>query len=163
MMNDAHLHLLINHFPIIGMIIGIGIHITGIALKNNSLKNTAYVLYIISAISGFLAMQSGEKAEEFTENLQGFSEDFMHRHEELAETFALVLYITAAMALGSIIAQIKKYRFAALLSYITLAIAIFATVLAKGVGTSGGEIRHTEIRSDNATNATAIPAETEEE
>jgi hypothetical protein len=31
-MNDAHLHLLVNHFPIIGTIFGLGILITGMLL-----------------------------------------------------------------------------------------------------------------------------------
>ena len=33
-MNDAHLHLVVNHFPIIGTILGLGILIAGIVLKN---------------------------------------------------------------------------------------------------------------------------------
>ena len=49
-MNDAHLHLAVNHFPIIGTILGLGILIAGIILKNNSVKNTAYCLFIVAAI-----------------------------------------------------------------------------------------------------------------
>ena len=37
-MNDAHLHLLVNHFPIIGTVFGLGVLISGILLKNNSVK-----------------------------------------------------------------------------------------------------------------------------
>ena len=49
-MTDAHLHLIVNHFPIIRTIIGLGILITGILIKNNIVKNTAYVIFIFSAI-----------------------------------------------------------------------------------------------------------------
>jgi len=37
-MNDAHLHMVVNHFPIIGIIFGLGILISGIALKNDVVK-----------------------------------------------------------------------------------------------------------------------------
>ena len=42
-MNDAHLHLVVNHFPIIGTILGLGILIAGIVLKN---KFYLLILYI---------------------------------------------------------------------------------------------------------------------
>jgi hypothetical protein len=48
----------------------------------------------------------------------------------------------------SLFASYKKLRFAVLFSYITLVLALVAGVLTKNVGTSGGEIRHTEIRSN---------------
>jgi uncharacterized membrane protein len=55
-MNDAHLHMLVNHFPIIGTLLGLGILITGLLLKNNSVKNTAYALFIIAVIFGAFSM-----------------------------------------------------------------------------------------------------------
>ena len=36
-MNDAHLHMVVNHFPIIGIIFGLGILIIGFFLNNNIL------------------------------------------------------------------------------------------------------------------------------
>ena len=38
-MNDAHLHLVVNHFPIIGTIFGLGLLIAGLIFKNQTLKN----------------------------------------------------------------------------------------------------------------------------
>ena len=68
-MNDAHLHMVVNHFPIIGTILGLGILITGIILKNNSVKNTAYVLFIVAAIFAAFSMGTGEGAEELVEDM----------------------------------------------------------------------------------------------
>ena len=42
-MNDAHLHMVVNHFPIIGTIFGLGILITGIVMKKNVIKNNQYL------------------------------------------------------------------------------------------------------------------------
>ena len=79
----------------------------------------------------------------------------IHEHEEIAEKFAIIMYATGFFGLLSLFASYKKYRFATLFSYITLALALIAGVLTKSVGTSGGEIRHTEIRSNSIPEAGA--------
>ncbi len=76
-MNDAHLHLLINHFPIVGTIFGFGILLTGIIIKNKSIQNTAYIIFIICMIFGKASMFTGEKAENIVENL-GISKSVIH-------------------------------------------------------------------------------------
>ena len=149
-MNDAHLHMVVNHFPIIGTFFGIGILITGIFLKNNSVKNTAYVLFIVAAIFGAFSMGTGEGAEEMVEDFPNIGKAIIHEHEELAEKFALVLYVTGAFALISLVAAIKKFRLAKIFSFITLVLALISGIVSIKVGTSGGEIRHTEIRENNA-------------
>ncbi len=145
-MNDAHLHMVVNHFPIIGTIFGLGILISGLILKNNSIKNTACILFIICAIFSFAAMYTGEGAEEIVEDMPTIGHEIIHEHEELAEKFALIMYITGFFSLISLIANLKNHKFSKLLSFITLTLAFIAVILSKSVGTSGGEIRHTEIR-----------------
>ncbi len=145
-MNDAHLHMLVNHFPIIGSIFGLGILITGLVLRNNILKNTAYVLFIISAVFGFLSMSTGEGAEEMVEEMESVGHHIIHEHEEIAEKFILVMYATGIFSILSLIASIKKHKLAKISAIITLILAIAAVVLAKNVGTTGGEVRHTEVR-----------------
>lgn len=152
-MNDAHLHMVVNHFPIIGTIFGLGILITGIFLKNNSIKNTAYVLFIVAAIFGAFSMATGEGAEEVVEDFPNIGKAIIHEHEELAEKFAIVLYVTGAFALISLVAAIKKFRLAKVFSFITLVLALISGIISINVGTSGGEIRHTEIRKDSAVSA----------
>jgi uncharacterized membrane protein len=146
-MNDAHYHLVINHFPIIGTIFGVGILIAGLVLKRTVLQQAAFVLFIISALTGFLAMYTGEGAEELVENLAGVGNNIIHEHEELAEKLAVVLYALGALSLTTLFLQVKNNGFAKIATYITLSVALVAVVLGKEVGTSGGEVRHTEIRT----------------
>lgn len=146
-MNDAHFHMVVNHFPIIGIIFGLGILIAGIVLKNKSIQNTAYVLFIICMIFGKISMFSGEKAEDIVEEL-GISHDLIHEHEELAENFMKVAYGMGLFAIISLIANVKNHPKAKLFAFLTLILAIVAAIMSKEVGTSGGEIRHTEIREN---------------
>ncbi|TDE07304.1 hypothetical protein [Flavobacterium sandaracinum] len=152
-MNDAHLHMVVNHFPIIGTIFGIGILIAGIFLNNNSVKNTACILFIVAAIFGAFSMGTGEGAEEMVEDFPNIGKAIIHEHEELAEKFALVLYVTGVFALISLLATVKKFRLAKIFSLITLILALISGAMSINVGTSGGEIRHTEIRENNTVSA----------
>jgi uncharacterized membrane protein len=148
-MNDAHLHLLVNHFPIIGTIFGLGILIVGMFLKNNSVKNTGYALFIVAAIFAAFSMKTGEGAEELVEDMPNIGKIIIHEHEELAEKLALVLYLLGVIALAGITMNIKKHSKAKIISYIAVVVGIAAVYLTILVGTSGGEIRHTEIREDS--------------
>ena len=154
-MNDAHLHLVVNHFPIIGAILGLGILITGIVLKNNSVKNTAYSLFIVAAIFAALSMGTGEGAEEMVEDMPSIGKHIIHEHEEMAEKLAIVLYLLGLISIVGIFTNIKNKSKANLVSYLAVTIGAVAVFLALQTGTTGGEIRHTEIRA-NASQSSAI-------
>lgn len=147
-MNDAHLHMVVNHFPIIGTIFGLGILIAGLILKNNSIKNVAYVLFVVAAIFGFLSMNTGEGAEEMVEDFPNIGKKIIHEHEELAEKLAIVLYLLGAISVLGLFLNLKNHAKAKFVSFAALIIAVVAVVLGTQVGTSGGEIRHTEIRAN---------------
>jgi uncharacterized membrane protein len=147
-MNDAHLHLVVNHFPIIGTILGLGILITGIVLKNNTVKNTAYVLFIVAAVFAAFSMGTGEGAEELVEDMPSVGKQIIHEHEEMAEKLAIILYILGTISLAGLFLNYKKHAKAQLISYVTLIIAIVGVFFAQQTGTTGGEIRHTEIRAN---------------
>lgn len=145
-MNDAHLHMVVNHFPIIGTIFGFGILIIGLVLKNKVLINTSYVLFIVSGIFGAISMGTGEGAEELVEDMPNIGKQIIHEHEELAEKIAILLYVLSGLSLAGLFLNFKNHSKAKLLSFLTLIIATAGLFLAQQVGTSGGEIRHTEIR-----------------
>lgn len=145
-MNEAHIHLIINHFPIIIPIIAILARLSAFALKSESLKRFALILLVIGAITSFAAMQSGEKAEEIIENLSFFSETHLEAHEEAAETFAIFSYVIGAFAAIALWAEFTKKKFALYITEITFALCIVSLFFAQKTGNTGGEIRHEEIR-----------------
>ena len=154
-MNDAHLHMVVNHFPIIGTILGLGILITGIILKNNSVKNTAYFLFIVAAVFAAFSMGTGEGAEELVEDMPSVGKQIIHEHEEMAEKLAIVLYVLGVVSLGGLFMNFKNHSKATLVSYAAVVVAVVGVFFAQQTGTTGGEIRHTEIRA----NATQLSGE----
>lgn len=147
-MNYAHLHLLVNHFPIVGTIIGSLVLSVGILLGKQEVKLTALGIFIFSAIFSFFALYTGEGAEEIVEKISGIDKKLIHEHKEYAEIFFNITIVVAIVALISFVTEIKKISWSKYLVILCLLIAIASSIAAKFVGTSGGEIRHTEIRSN---------------
>jgi len=146
-MNDAHLHLLVNHLPIVFPIVGIIVLLTGLLSKSEPVKRTAYLIFILSAFCALAAMTTGEEAEHFVENLNGFGHDPMEEHEESAETFAMLSYALATVSVVALWLSFKAKKVAGTLSFIVLAFALVNMYFAQQTGTSGGEIKHDEISS----------------
>lgn len=149
-MNDAHLHMIVNHFPIVGPILGLLLLIGGLFFKNTPIKNTAYFLFIIATVFTVFSMTTGEGAEEIVEDMPTIGHEIIHNHEELAEKFAIIMYLLGAVSVIGLITNIKKHSKANFFSYAILVISIVAVFFSTKVGTSGGEIRHTEIRPEKA-------------
>lgn len=150
-MNEAHIHMLVNHFPIIGLFFGLGVLLFGVVKKNSVLKLAAYVMLIICVISGQLAMMTGDKAEHFVEDLPGFTHNVIHEHEEAAEAFMIPMYVLGLVSIVGLYAQSKKHSFEKWISYLALVLGVVCIFLSKNAGTTGGEIRHTEIRENSST------------
>ena len=151
-MNDAHLHLLVNHLPIIFPLVGILILIIGFLSKSEAVKRTSYIIFIIGAITAFLSMYTGEGAEHIIKKLDSNARNFIHPHEEVADLLAITSYILAAFSLISLWASFKNKSFAKIASIVTLLFAAVVFFYATKTGTTGGEIKHTEIRSDAVKN-----------
>lgn len=146
-MNDAHLHLVFNHFPIIVPIVGMLILIAGFLTNSDVVKRTAFGVFILGAILTFPAMYTGEGAEEIAEKLPGVTDQLIHEHEEKAESLAIVSYVLGLISLFGLWANWKQKSFAKWIAIAVIGIGIIGLYLGKATGTSGGEIRHTEIRA----------------
>lgn len=147
-MNDAHLHMLVNHFPIIGLFFGFLILLFGIIKDNTTLKSTAYIIFIFCMIMGKISMMTGDKAEHAVEDMTGFSHVYIHEHEEAAELLMIPLYVLGVTSIFGLVSIVKKRGNQKFVSICILLIAAICLFFSKGVGTTGGEIRHTEIREN---------------
>jgi len=158
-MNEAHFHLVVNHLPIVGILIGILVLLTGFLLKKTEVIVTALGIFVFSALASIAAFYSGEGAEEIVERIPGISETLINQHEESAELFFTVILILGGISVITMFLEIRKIKFASYGFILAILVSLGAGVLAKNVGTTGGEIRHTEIRND----ANLIQIQTDED
>ena len=119
-------------------------------------------MFIVGAIFAFASMATGEGAEEMVEDMPSVGKQIIHEHEEMAEKLAIVLYLLGLVSIAGLYTNIKKHAQAKLVSFIALTIAVVGIFLGKQTGTTGGEVRHTEIRTNAGTTTDAVPTAEEE-
>jgi uncharacterized membrane protein len=161
-MNPAHLHLIFNHLPIMGMIFSLLVLLAGFLLKNRIVKLTALGLYVVTALTALPAFFSGEGAEEAIEHLAGVSHDLIEHHEDEGKLFLITCLLTGAAALLAFWLDRKNHRLAPSVLFGVLALGIAGIATGQMAGTSGGYIRHPEIRKDGGVQP-ASPAQQEAE
>tara|TARA_R110000850_G_scaffold30630_2_gene84195 strand:- start:44488 stop:44982 length:495 start_codon:yes stop_codon:yes gene_type:complete len=151
-MSDLHLHLALNHFPLIGLAIGALVLLFGFLLKKSQIKATALGIFIFSAIMAIIVNYTGEGAERAVENLPDISEQYIETHEDAAELFLIMILVLGGISLVTLFLAIKKMKLEVYGYILVILLVISAAFAANDVGTSGGEIRHSEIRADGTTN-----------
>ena len=150
-MNNSHLHLVVNHLPIIFPFIGIVLLLIGIFAKSEVSKRNAYIIFILGAVASIAAMATGEGAEEDVEHLPGVAESLIKTHEEAAELFAGLSYVVGGLSLVALFASFRSFTFSKIMPFLVGIFAVSSLFFAQKAGTTGGEIRHTEIRNDAQT------------
>lgn len=148
-MNNAHYHLVVNHLPIIFPLVAVLIMLCGFIFRSAILKRMAYGIFILGALATIAAFATGEGAEHVVEKLPDIQESYIHTHEEKAEIFALLNYILGGLSALGLYFNYKNYNFDKIYAVIVIIFSLVVLYFAKETGTSGGEIRHTEIRTGN--------------
>ncbi|HTG00563.1 MAG TPA: hypothetical protein VK654_08255 [Nitrospirota bacterium] len=145
--NWAHVHLMINHIPVIGMI-GIMLLLAyALIRKSEEVKIVSFGLLVLVALATIPVFLTGERAEDAVKQLPGVTEAFIGRHEEAAEyTLILMLLVGAAALAGLILLRIKG-SVPKTIVILVLVLSLLATAAVGFTANLGGEIRHTEIRA----------------
>src|SRR5215470_8981970 len=152
-MNLAHAHLLLNHFPTVGMIVGLGVFLVALSTKGDDLKRASLVIFFLIALLAIPAFVTGTAAHLVLQHAHAtdVSESQIQTHETAAFEALWFMELTGALAwLG-----LWQYRRSSRWPQGTLAAVLLAGLATFGMMTRaaniGGELRHPEIRADPAT------------
>ncbi len=97
-MNYAHLHLLLNHIPVIGTIIAVGLFLVSFFGKSNEdLRRTSYILFATIALFTIPTFMTGFASQSMVKG-PGV-EDLVRRHESSALLSVWFMLITGTLAL----------------------------------------------------------------
>lgn len=145
-MDPLHIHLLLNHLPIVGLPLVAALLAWGLLRGSRELIRTAMAGAVILAALTYPVFLTGEPAEEGVEHLAGFSEQLVHEHEERAELALVAVLITGAIAGVGLLVSRKSAAAPRVMGVATFAALLVSGALLVRTGKSGGEIRHEEIR-----------------
>ena len=157
-MNLAHVHLLVNHFPIIGSLIGFCLLLGALLGRSQDLRRASLVVFLTMALLAIPTYLSGNAAQSAIKDLPGVSAALMEAHQDAALLAYAFLEITGAVAWFGLW-QIRRTSRIGRGSLLALLLLSFLTVgLMANAGNLGGLIRHPEILSDrDAPPTAAVP------
>ena len=148
-MNTVHLHLLLNHLPVVGTVIGTLLLAVALVRRSDELGRTSLGLFALLGLIAVAVYLTGEPAEDAVEKLPGISDGLIDRHQDAALVATMVIGVIGAFALGALLI----YRRRTLPRWVTLfgfAAALVGSSAMAYTANLGGQIRHTEIRSGAA-------------
>ncbi|HEY0995131.1 MAG TPA: hypothetical protein VGD77_03995 [Gemmatimonadaceae bacterium] len=140
-MNGAHLHLLLNHLPVLGTVFGLGILAMALWRRNDTLRRTGLALLVLAGVTAGAAFFTGEPAEEAVEGK--VAEQSISAHEEAAEAALWGAGILAVLSAGALLRWRRE-----LPQGVTAGLLVGAIVtsgLMAWTANLGGQIRHPEI------------------
>jgi len=143
-MNWAHLHLMLNHLPVLGTIFGLVLLAWGVVRRNEMLQRAALATFVFTALAAIPVFLTGEPSEEIVEDLAGTAEAAIEAHEEAA-----VIALIAIEALGATaLAALLLFRKRVVPRPLAGAALVFALATAGWMAQTanlGGRIRHAEL------------------
>ena len=147
-MDLAHLHLLLNHFPTIGTIMGGGLFVLSLITNSDDLKRASLVVLLGISLIAIPTYISGNGAQDAVKSLPGVSKTLIETHEGAALVGFGFMEVTGAFAwLG-----LWQFRRLARVPNWNLAVILVLTAVSLGLmaraSNLGGEIRHGEIRAE---------------
>jgi uncharacterized membrane protein len=144
----AHLHLLLNHVPTVGMAAAIGILLLALVRRDDHLKWVSFELLFVIALLTLPAYLSGVAAQQAIQSRPDVSEARIVTHHDAALWGFLLMQLTALAAWIGLWQFRRRSRPQGAVTVAVLVLSVF-TVSAMGLAANiGGEIRHPEIRVD---------------
>jgi hypothetical protein len=145
-MNFAHIHLLLNHLPIIGTMVGAGLFLISFFANTEDLRRSSLIIFAAMALLAIPTFITGFGAQVQILTDPEVSRTLIQKHLGAAELALWFIEITGALAVIELWrsdgpAPSARWNTAAVLVFSLLTVGLMART-----GNTGGDIRHSEIR-----------------
>lgn len=149
----AHLHLLLNHVPTIGTVLGVGLFLLAIVRNDDHLKKASLEVVFVIALAALPAYMSGVAAHGVLRERAGVSEAAIAAHQSAALLALLCMEIAGAVAWFALWQFRRRARPPRGTLAAVFALSLVALVVMAWAANLGGYIRHPEILSATASDA----------
>jgi uncharacterized membrane protein len=158
-MNLAHLHLLLNHFPTVGTVIGLGLFLVALAGKNDDLKKASLAIFFAIALLAIPVYMTGNAAQEAIADRSEVSAASMERHQAAALLAFMFMELAGVLAWLGLWQYRRNSRPASWTLPAVLIVSLLTFGLMARAANMGGEIRHPEILATESAAAEATGVE----
>jgi hypothetical protein len=144
-MGGAHLHLLVNHAPVLGSLFALALFVASYIWAPDVLRRTAFVVLIGTALAAAVADLSGDPAANAVRGLPGVKRELIHEHEGMAEKAFIAAGLVGVVAL-LLLVRSRRTAVPPSSGAIGLVCALVVAAMMAYTALLGGRIRHTEVR-----------------
>ncbi len=155
-MDAVHIHLMLNHLPVLATPLGFILLLFGFVWKNRTLRTTALGLFVLAAVAVIPVYLTGEPAEEVVESLPGVQEGIIDQHSDLGKLGFIGSGVLGLLALVVLIRYRGKSEFPVQAGILLLATSAISCGVLIQTAYLGGQVRHTEIRAGSVTPVQAV-------
>ena len=141
----THVHLLLNHFPTIGTILGLGLLLLSLVRKNEHLRKVSFEVIFLIALATMPVYVSGQAAAEALKGQSGVSAPAIVAHNDAALGSFIMMEITGFVAWLALWRMRRIGRPTSGLTYTVLVLAALTVAAVSRAALLGGDIRHPEI------------------
>lgn len=144
-MNYAHLHLVLNHVPVVGTAFALALIFFAVLRNSDELRRASLLAVFVVALVAVPAFLTGEPAETAVERLPGVAASNISAHETAAGISLAFLGLAGLIALAGLTmfrgaAAIPRRFFTAFALLVIVVCGLMAWT-----ANLGGQIRHPEI------------------
>ena len=146
-MDTGHLHLMLNHLPVLGVPALLALLVWGLARDVPTVARAALWLTLALSVVTAVVYLTGEAAEELIEGLPTFDESLVEHHEGVALWTTVVIVATGLLAAAALYGSARRgvQGSRALIRLVVAGLAL-STVAVGVTAWTGGPIGHPELR-----------------
>jgi hypothetical protein len=149
MLTWEYIHILLNPMPIYGLAMGVLALVIALPLRNRKAQVLALWLILFGAASALPTFLSGQRAYHKVYLIaDGDGQSSLDTHLRRAERLIYLFYGLTAFALSAVLVPMKWPKAGLPLMLLTLIVAIASLTAAGWIAKAGGEVRHSEFRSE---------------
>jgi len=161
-MNPVHFHLLVNHLPVVGLLVGLVLGVLCLFIPKWPFRRLVYGLVAVSGVLGPVASQTGEGAEAAIDRSHyayPYSEAYLEQHEETGEAAGLVMLVIGVLALTAWVLHTAKPRAGRWVFPAMVAVSAIGTLAGLNAAATGGAFVHGSVRESGWVRPDGVPAD----
>jgi hypothetical protein len=146
-MNLAHLHIVINHVPSLGTLVGVALFIAAVLRKDDHLKKIALGVLVIMALATFPTYMSGNAAQLTLRSRTDIPKTLIEEHQNSAMIALTLMMITGTLAWFGLWQFRRFSRSGPVNTAAVLILSALTSIVILRTANLGGDISHPEIRA----------------
>jgi uncharacterized membrane protein len=150
MINGAHLHLMMNHFPVVGIMGALLLLVYARIRNSEEVKMVSLGIFVLLALITIPVYISGGFAEDAVNKLSGVTEKYISRHADFALYALILMEALGILALTGLVLLRRSGSVPTWILNSVLVLSLATTAVIGFTANLGGQIRHTEIRDSTA-------------